>query len=317
MIVYEEKDGALNKLSNADNVLESTNPQVILSTLTKPALVKWLKVHEFPEPFFEDMASEEQSPVYEEFSEGFLLIAKYLRLEKDAFLEFYEENVALIMLDTKLFIVCKDGATLNDLATKLDRRIRAKKSSIFYALYCMQDILTDQQLQTIDLVNLELENLEDIIISEKDKKSETLKNLYYARRSLGRLGHLFVHESSSYSRYFTNMSNSLKKRFRFELSDLKEHKQMLTTDCRVLQDKTANLVNLQLGIANNRANEAMQKLAAVSIIFIPLTFISSIYGMNFENMPELKMDYSYYIALGSMTTIALSIFAWLRKKRYL
>lgn len=315
MVTYEDASGNLVKLE--ENILSEESHQVIISTLNKPLLVNWLKKEEFPEPFFEDIASFEQTPSFEDFSEGVVLILKYLKLEKEEFMDFYEENVALISLNNKLAIVCKDETTAFDIEMKFDKRMRGKKTNLYFELYTFLDILTDQQIQALDGANMILETLEEDILSETVERRETLKNLYYARRSLNRLSHIFVNESVALSRYFTSITASVKKKFRFEFLDLKEHKQSLVAECKSLQDKTVSLLNLQLGLTDNKANEAMQKLAGISLIFIPLTFFTSIFSMNFENMPELKMTHGYHVVLALTIATGVAIYYWLKKRKFL
>ena len=315
MVVYEEQFGSLSKLK--DPIISNEPHQLIISTLNKPLLINWLKDSDFPEPFFEDIASYEQLPVFEDFSDGTVLILKYIKLNKDEFLDFYEENVALINIENKLAIVCKDEATAFDLEVKFDKRFRGKKSGLYHELYTILDILTDQQIQTLDSVNNTLEIMEEDILSESINKKDILKNLYYARRSLNRLNHLFVNEASAVSRFFAMITTSVKKKFRYEFLDLKEHKQALIIECRSMQDKTVSLLNLQLGLTDNKANEAMQKLAGISLIFIPLTFLTSIFSMNFKNMPELEAQEGYHIVVVSCIVIGVAAYWWLKKKRFL
>jgi len=256
-------------------------------------------------------------PVFEEFSDGTVLILKYIKLNKEEFLDFYEENVALINIENKLAVVCKDEATAYDLETRFDKRFRGKKSGLYHEFYTILDILTDQQIQTLDLVNSALEVMEESILSENINKKDILKNLYYARRSLNRLNHLFVNEASAVSKFFAVITTSVKKKFRFEFLDLKEHKQSLIIECRSMQDKTVSLLNLQLGLTDNKANEAMQKLAGISLIFIPLTFFTSIFSMNFKNMPELEMTHGYHTVLVLSAIMGVGTYWWLKKRGFL
>jgi magnesium transporter len=314
MVVYEEQFGSLSKLKEPTITEEH---QLIISTLNKPLLINWLKNSEFPEPFFEDIASHEQLPFFEEFSDGTVLILKFIKLNKEEFLDFYEENVALISIDNKLAVVCKDETTAFDIEMKFDKRFRGKKSGLYLELYTVLDILTDQQIQTLDSVNSALEIMEEDILSESINKKDVLKNLYYARRSLNRLNHLFVNEASAVSRFFAMISTSVKKKFRFEFQDLKEHKQSLIIEGRSMQDKTVSLLNLQLGLTDNKANEAMQKLAGISLIFIPLTFFTSIFSMNFKNMPELEMSQGYHAVLVISAIMGVATYWWLKKRKFL
>jgi magnesium transporter len=314
MVVYEEQFSSLVKLKSA---ALSEAHQLVISTLNKPLLVNWLKTSNFPEPFFEDIASFEQTPVFEDFSDGTVLILKYIKLNKEEFLDFYEENIAIVSIDNKIAVICKDEATAFDIEMKFDKRNRGKKSNFYYEVYSILDIITDQQIQTLDFVNIALEAVEEDILSEDVNKKESLKNLYYARKSLNRLHHIFVNEASAVSRFFASITTSVKKKFRFEFLDLKEHKQGLIADCRSHQDKTVSLLNLQLGLTDNRANEAMQKLAGMSLIFIPLTFLTSVFSMNFKNMPELEMQEGYHAVVILCIIIGAVTYWWLKKRKFL
>jgi magnesium transporter len=72
-----------------------------------------------------------------------------------------------------------------------------------------------------------------------------------------------------------------------------------------------------MAMNSNRMNRIMMILTIVSSIFIPLTFIAGVYGMNFENMPELEMEYGYFIAIGAMILIGLSMLAWFKYKGWM
>jgi magnesium transporter len=72
-----------------------------------------------------------------------------------------------------------------------------------------------------------------------------------------------------------------------------------------------------MGILSNRMNQAMQRLASISLIFLPLTFIVGNYGMNFDNMPELHTKYGYYIVTFINIIVAGLIFIWLKKKKWI
>jgi magnesium transporter len=78
----------------------------------------------------------------------------------------------------------------------------------------------------------------------------------------------------------------------------------------------SGMVDIYLSSISNRLNETMKYLALISTIFIPMTFIASIYGMNFEFMPELHWTYGYLIALGLMAVMGLSFFIYFKMKKW-
>jgi magnesium transporter len=314
MIVFEEQLDSLVKLS--DPIIGDSRV-VIISTMNNPALINWLKASNFPEQLFEYIAYPEQTPLFDEFSNGNMLILKHIKLNNNSFLEFSEENIALVSIDNNIVLICKYKETAIKIDEKFTKRVKNKKASQYFELYSILDVITDSQIQTLDHVSVALENTEENILSEDGNRKETLKNLYYARRSLNRLGHIFVNEASSLNRFFVGIPTSTKKKFRFEFTDLKEHKQVLATDCKSYQDKTVSLLNLQMGLTDNRVNESMQTLASISLIFIPLTFLTSVFSMNFKNMPELEIEQGYHIVVVACVAIGVATYWWLKKQKYM
>jgi magnesium transporter len=78
-----------------------------------------------------------------------------------------------------------------------------------------------------------------------------------------------------------------------------------------------NLIELYLTLGSNRLNEVMKILTIISTIFIPLTFIAGVYGMNFDNMPETRWNWGYFILLGLMAVIGAGMIHYFRRKKWL
>lgn len=80
------------------------------------------------------------------------------------------------------------------------------------------------------------------------------------------------------------------------------------------RELAGSLIELHMSLSAQRSNQAMQTLTVMASIFIPLTFIAGIYGMNFENMPELGWEWGYFAALGLMSVIGVGLFLWFRRR---
>ena len=83
-----------------------------------------------------------------------------------------------------------------------------------------------------------------------------------------------------------------------------------------VRDLADGVLNSYLSAINNRMNEVMKTLSVVASILLPLTFIASIYGMNFQHMPELGWRYGYFLALGAMLAVALGLAMFFRLRRW-
>lgn len=101
------------------------------------------------------------------------------------------------------------------------------------------------------------------------------------------------------------------------LQDIKDKLLSLHLRYDEVMENSNNLLNTYLSVNAQKNNDAMKLLTIFSAFFLPLTFIAGIYGMNFENMPELKWRFGYFIILGVMIIIALIIFGWFKRKRIL
>jgi len=101
------------------------------------------------------------------------------------------------------------------------------------------------------------------------------------------------------------------------LQDIKDKLLSLMLNYEEILDNSNNLLNTYISVNAQKSNNVMKLLTIFSAFFLPLTFIAGIYGMNFENMPELKWHLGYFFTLGVMVTIAIIIFYWFKRKKIL
>ena len=99
--------------------------------------------------------------------------------------------------------------------------------------------------------------------------------------------------------------------------DVYDHTIHIMDSIDTIRDLLAGMLDLYISSVSNHMNEIMKVLTIFASIFMPLTFIAGIYGMNFQNMPELRMPWGYPIALGVMITIGVSLVAFFRWKKWL
>ena len=104
-------------------------------------------------------------------------------------------------------------------------------------------------------------------------------------------------------------------RSRSALQDIKDRILSLILVYDEVSEDSNNLLNTYLSVNAQKSNDVMKLLTIFSAFFLPLTFIAGIYGMNFENMPELKWPVGYFVTLGVMAVVAIIIFFWFKRKR--
>lgn len=169
----------------------------------------------------------------------------------------------------------------------------------------------------------------DIPLDELERSTEVIEGRVFAlrRRNILREGYKIKRRASNFRKIFKFTSDvflKLLSRADFPVNDLREAKEpldRLVFYADNIYEEITGLLNLHLSLMSQKTNEAsfktneiMRILTVVSIFFLPLNFIAGIYGMNFENMPELKSPYGYYVTLGVMFVLAAAILAWIYRK---
>lgn len=155
-----------------------------------------------------------------------------------------------------------------------------------------------------------MDNLESEIFLKNTNSTNQIRRLYQLKRKSGLNARIL------------NISTDWVDKFKLlelddtEISDLKDKHKDVITDFEHLNAQVTNLISMFLAMSDQKANQVMKVLAIYSMYFFPITFIAGIYGMNFDNMPEIHTRDGYFITLGFMGIIALLTFLFVRKKRW-
>jgi len=198
---------------------------------------------------------------------------------------------------------------LNDNGTK----IRTKKSD--YLAYSLLDMMVDKYIESINNIENDLYELENQIVynpvfKNKIKLFEYKHQLLIIRKAIYPLRDALSRIMRSESTFF---DNSIKLYIR----DLYDHTHQVIDKADFLREIVTNLQETYSAELNNKTNHVIRLLTIISTIFIPLTFIAGIYGMNFENMPELKWEYGYYYCLGLMAVAFVGFLMYFKIKKWL
>jgi magnesium transporter len=142
------------------------------------------------------------------------------------------------------------------------------------------------------------------------KTPDLLKDLYYIKRRATVMDNVFelskiIHE---------NLKGKISA---LQYNHLKDEFVRLQTSTRQVVDNVTNLLNIYISLSAQRTGEVMRVLTVFSVFFMPLTFIVGIYGMNFDNMPELRWHYGYFYTIFFMIGVTLSIYLWFRRKGWM
>ena len=290
--------------------------QVIFATSQDDAAISWLQEHGLHASLIEDIQSEEQSITFDEIEDSKLKVMKYLLPSEEDVRLTLSYNVSILYFENKLFIFSSEPKVIE----RIKQIYLAHDDTRFntdYLLYLFPDIVIDNNTSMLEHIEQRLETLEDHIFHDKAKENVLHQDIYYMRRTLDKLLKIATQEKDSVRKGYDHLSENEKQALQYEYLDIKEHIRYLISESMALLDRSEYLLNLHTGMLSTRMNKAMQKLAAISLIFLPLTFIAGIYGMNFMNMPELKWEFGYAMVWTIYIVIAVVVFIKLRKMKWL
>ena len=176
-------------------------------------------------------------------------------------------------------------------------------------------IMVDRYLGILLALEPRLEELEDEILSSP--RDELLGELAGYKSSLKKLRRIFAYHQQVFSALRNCASPFFGADIRHELNDVYEHQERAVSLSGLYYELAVDLVESYISLASHHLNQIMKVLTIVTAIFVPLSFLAGLYGMNFENIPELHAQSGYFILLGVMAGIAAALLALFRKKRWL
>lgn len=186
-----------------------------------------------------------------------------------------------------------------------NKEVTAEKIALNLALKVMKSFDDESQnlMETMD-------NIENEIFLKNTNSPNQIRRLYKLKRKSG-LNARILNISADWIDKFKTLELG-----EAQITDLKDKHKDVIADFEHLNSQVTNLISMYLAMSDQRANQVMKVLAIYSMYFFPITFIAGIYGMNFENMPELRQPLGYFITLGVMAFIALLTFIYVRRKRW-
>jgi len=184
-----------------------------------------------------------------------------------------------------------------------------------YLAYRILLKVTDRYTKLVEGLEQKLEVIEQEMFD--NPRDALLEELIGYGRNLKRLRRIFNYHQNMFSRLCRSNHPLIGEQVRLEIIDVFEHTERLESLSNLYKELTDDLMNGYISVTSHRLNQIMKVLTVVTVIFLPLTLIAGIYGMNFEEMPELKMKNAYYVLLSVMGLLAAGLLILFRKMRWL
>lgn len=263
----------------------------------------------------EDVSNPEQRPKAEHYDNYTFLVMRAAACNQHGAID--SEQVSLILgNDFLITIQEKIGdafAVISERLRNSGARIRA--SSLDFLAYTILDCLVDSYFGVLEIFGGKLEEIETQIVETPSQKS--LKQLYQHKRKILNLRRAIWPLRELLANLDRSESKFVSANTKLYLRDVYSHVIELIDTVEIYREMLSGLLDVYLSSLSNRLNEVMKVLTVITTIFMPLTFIAGIYGMNFEHMPELRWEYGYPIVIGLMTAIGGLMFVAFKRKGWI
>jgi len=261
----------------------------------------------------EDILLKGQRPKIEEYPHHLFIVAKMVYFKEE---ELMMEQISFILGKNYLLSFGEiEGDVFDRVRQKLSKEgTEVRTRGIDFLLYQLLDALVEGYYRTLEIMGEKIDVMEDNIMLQADK--EEMRDIRSLKKDL-----LYLHkyawplrEISSYlskdDPLFINKETSM------YFYDIHSQLMEVIDTIETYRELLAGLMDLSLSSVSYRLNEVMKVLTIISTIFIPLSFIAGVYGMNFKYMPELQSPYGYPLAWASMGAVALGMLYYFKKKKW-
>lgn len=268
----------------------------------------------------EDIVNVPQRPKVEDYENHLVIISQMVLLKENS-TGFWTEQVSFVL--GKHYLLTVQEEPKRDCFQPVRDRIRAGKGTIRkqkadYLAYTLIDSIIDGFFPVLEAYGEQIEELEDEVVTNPTRR--TIEKIYQIRRELLALRRAIWPQRDAINVLIRDGSDLISPDVRVYLRDCYDHAVQVMDMVETYRELTSGLMDVYLSSVGNRMNEVMKFLTVMSSIFIPLTFIAGIYGMNFNteksplNMPELNWYWGYPVCLATMVVIAsgLVYFFWRR-----
>ena len=264
----------------------------------------------------EDILNTEQRPKVEDYGEDLFIVVKLITYneKKD---EVEAEQISLILRPNALISFQeKEG---DDFAAVKERlragKGRLRKMGADHLAYTLLDVVVDQYFVVLEKLGERIEVLEGKLLA--DPGTATLQKIQNLKREMLLLRKWIWPLREIISSLERGEYSVIQESTRIYLRDVYDHAIQVMDAVEIYRDMLSGMLDIYLSSLNNRMNAVMKVLTIIATIFMPLTFLAGVYGMNFKHMPELDWPWGYPLILVVMAFVAILMLTLFRRKKWL
>lgn len=271
----------------------------------------------------EDIVNTNQRPKFEEYERYLVNIMKMIYEEENPKKGqddiFVSEQLAILIMNKRTVISFQeaDGGDVFDIIRNRIRqgKGRIRKAGADYLAYCLIDAVVDSYFVVLEHFGDEMEKMEDDLVG--NPKPELIRRLYDLKRQMIYLRKAVWPMRDMVNNIERSESELMTPATLVYLRDAHDHIVRVIDTVETYRDLLSGMIDLYMTSQSNRMNEVMKTMTIITTIFVPLTFIVGVYGMNFDIMPELKTQFGYYVVWLVMIIIVVLLFIFFRVKKWL
>ncbi|NRD19897.1 magnesium/cobalt transporter CorA [Winogradskyella eckloniae] len=264
----------------------------------------------------EDIVNTTQRPKIDEYDDYVFIVLKMLYYDKD-------EN---IVIEQVSFVLGKnyvlsfqesEGDVFDTIRERLrlgNGRIRTLKSD--YLLYALIDAVVDNYFSIIETLGNKIEDLETDLFAGNTRENISV-DVQQLKREILKVRRAIFPLREIINRVEKGEHPLIYKKTITYFRDIYDHLIQVSKNIDIYREMIWSLMDMYMTSISNKMNEVMKVLTIISSIFIPLTFLAGIYGMNFEYIPELKYRYGYFVLLGVMFIMFIGLLYYFKRKKWL
>ncbi len=320
IISYNETEVRSYRPKNIQEILDEKNSNHVswidISGLTDEAFVENLgaQLH-LNTLILEDTVNVNIRPKVDEYEDYIFAVLKMLYL--DAADEVVIEQVALVLVkDAVLVFQEVEMDVFNAVRERIETKSgRVRRMGADYLFFSLMDAIVDNYFVILEHISAKVDHLEDEVYDHPNP--EVARKIQDLKKEVMKVRRVISPVKEMVGRLIDTQNPLITKDTKLFLRDILDHTIEINESLQIYREMIMSLMEMYMSNMSNKMNEVMKVLTIMASIFIPLTFIAGIYGMNFDNMPELHSKNGYFVVWGVMIAIFIGMMFYFKRRRWL
>lgn len=264
----------------------------------------------------ENILDKAKRPKFEDFDKELFVLLKFLKRNPET-LKFDSENISVIFGQKVVvsFQEKMEGDAFHNIRLKIKNPVsKIRKSGSDFLVYMLLDATIESYFQLLEDIGDQVENIETTVMSKPD--TSTLRQIYRLKRDIMYLRKVVWPMREVVNNLIMTDSELIKETTKIYLKDVYQHASQILDTIEINREMLTGMLEVYLSSNSYRMNAVIKVLTIISTIFIPLTFITSVYGMNFDYIPELKWKWGYYYVWAMVFFSTIGMLSYFKIKKW-